>query len=363
MSYFQTAVIGSLPRPTFVRELVLDRLHHSKDGERLLNDAIRYAVALQEQAGIDIISDGEWRRATFFDLLAHISHGFTLTEDPLTPALRTLLVTEKVKPRTQGFLAQEVKFLRSITNRKIKTTLPSPALLGERMWHPELSKHAYATRESFVKACVPLLREELRLAIQAGATVIQIDDPYLCIFVDEEFRRKQRDPEKTIEFSIQMINALVEGFDAHFGVHLCRRAGARSVGAHTFSGAFDFLVPFLNTLQVHELALEFTAPNSGDFTVLQHLRPQLHIGLGCLSVHHGQIDTPETIVARVEKALRYIESSRLTLTPDCGFAPSSTIKVDLDEVFEKLRNLSKAAGILRKRFTTSPASQQSPPAA
>jgi 5-methyltetrahydropteroyltriglutamate--homocysteine methyltransferase len=352
MHLFPTAVIGSLPRPNFVRELILPRgeaVPLTPDRERALEAHIRSAVAFQEQAGIDVISDGEWRRVTFFDVLVHISGGFRLVEDPLTKHLRTFIITERLKPHTNGYLSREVAFLRSITDHPIKVALPSPALLGERMWHPEYSREAYATREAFVEACIPLLRKELQLAAQVGASVIQIDDPHLCIFVDEDVRRQYENPDASARFAVDMINALVEDVGAYVAVHLCRRAGARSVGARAFRGTFEWLLPHLNALHVRQLALEFTAPGSGEVSVLKELRSDFDIGLGCLSVHHGHIDSTDIIVERVESALQHVAKERITLTPDCGFAPSATVLVPLDEVYEKLCNLSEAARILRER--------------
>ena len=164
MTLFTTAVIGSLPRPKYILDLLLhngELQTLSAKQECLLEGAIRSAVSLQEQAGIDLITDGEWRRITFFDILAQIADGFRLMEDPLTKHLRTFTVVDRIRPRSSGFLAREVQFLRSITSRSIKVTLPSPALLGERMWHAQHSRDAYPDREAFVAACIPLLRKEL----------------------------------------------------------------------------------------------------------------------------------------------------------------------------------------------------------
>ena len=113
--------------------------------------------------------------------------------------------------KTKGFIAREVEFLKRVSSRKIKATLPAPALLGERMWDAEQSRKAYPTRNEFVEACVPILRRELVLLCEAGADIVQIDDPHLCLLVDDEVRAGYDDPEAEADFAVAMTNEVVEG--------------------------------------------------------------------------------------------------------------------------------------------------------
>ena len=148
-----------------------------------------------------------------------------------------------------------------------------------------------------------------------------------------------------------MVNAVVDGITGvKFAVHLCRRAGARVRGEESHAGGYDPILAQLNKLKVNHLTMEFTAPGAGDMAVFRLLRPDFEIGLGCVSVHPGQIDSAETIVSRVEKALQHLDKERITLNPDCGFAPGSAARVDIDEVFQKLENQAEAARILRARY-------------
>ena len=96
--------------------------------------------------------------------------------------------------------------------------------------------------------------------------------------------------------------------------------------------------------------MEFTTPGAGDFEVLKQLREDLEIGLGCVDVTPGQIDSPETIADRVRQAASVIDPARITLNPDCGFAPGSGAVVPVDEAYQKLRNEAEAARILRAEF-------------
>src|SRR6185436_9789569 len=158
---FPTSVVGSIPRSKFVLDLINGNPPLSPERyEYEMDAAIRYIIALQEHAGLDVLTDGEWRRKSYIGVIAELAHGFELGYNPEDGRPWTIVV-DKLSPKTPGFIAKEISFLKSITTRKIKATLPSPALLGERMWHPEKSKKAYAKREDFVRDCVPILKREL----------------------------------------------------------------------------------------------------------------------------------------------------------------------------------------------------------
>src|SRR5882762_6074794 len=150
---FPTSVVGSLPRPAFVLDLINDRIPLSRaDYEQRMQAAVRYAVAMQEQAGLDVVTDGEWWRKSYIGVIAELAHGFEL--GTLADGRPFTLVVDKLAPKNPGFIAREVAFLKTITSRQIKSTLPSPALLGERMWSAEKSAQAYPKRDDFVRACV-----------------------------------------------------------------------------------------------------------------------------------------------------------------------------------------------------------------
>jgi 5-methyltetrahydropteroyltriglutamate--homocysteine methyltransferase len=345
---FPSSVVGSLPRPAFVLDLINERppLPRAEYEERM-QAAVRYAIAMQEQAGLDVITDGEWWRKSYIGVIANLAHGFELGKLP--DGRPFTLVVDKITPKEPGFIAREVAFLKSITRRKIKSTLPSPALLGERLWDARKSARAYPKREDFVRACVPILRRELELVREAGADIAQIDDPHLCLFVDPDVRKQYPDPDAAAAFAVDMVNEVVSGVSGiKIAVHLCRRAGARARGEHLHAGGYGPIISHLNRLKVHHLTMEFTSPQAGDMAVFGELRPDLEIGLGCVDVTPGKIDSAETIAARVRKALKHLAPERVTLNPDCGFAPGSGAVVSLDEAYQKLCNEAEAARMLRE---------------
>lgn len=344
---FPTSVVGSLPRPAFVLDLINDRPPLPPERyARELQAAVRYAVAMQEHAGLDVLTDGEWGRKSYIGVIAELAHGFELgvaaDGRPWTVAVAPLA------PKQPGFIANEVKFLKTITTRQIKSTLPSPALLGERMWDAAKSAKAFPKRDDFVRACVPILRRELELIRDAGADIAQIDDPHLCLFVDPAVRAKYADPDAAAAFAVEMINEVVSGVRGiKLAVHLCRRAGARVRGELAHGGGYGPILPHLNRLQVQHLTMEFTAPQVGDMAVFKDLREDFEIGLGCVDVTPGKIDSAETIAGRVRQALQFLAADRITLNPDCGFAPGSGAVVSLDEAYRKLSNEVEAARMLR----------------
>ncbi|MBL9201777.1 MAG: cobalamin-independent methionine synthase II family protein [Opitutaceae bacterium] len=347
---FPTSVVGSLPRPAFVLDLINDRPPLAPDRyAHEMEAAVRFAVALQEHAGIDVVTDGEWWRKSYIGVIAELAHGFEV--GALPDGRPFTVVTGKLSPKTPGFIAREVTFLKKITRKLIKSTLPSPALLGERMWQLDRSVRAYARRDDFVRACVPILRRELELVRDAGADIAQIDDPHLCLFVDPEVRARFPDPDAAAAFAVDMINEVVSGVTGiKLAVHLCRRAGGRARGEVGHAGGYGPIIRHLNNLKVHHLTMEFTAPQAGDMEVFRELRPDFEIGLGCVDVTPGKIDPAETIAARVRQAAKFLDPRRITLNPDCGFAPGSGAVVSIDEAYKKLCHEAEAARILRAEF-------------
>jgi 5-methyltetrahydropteroyltriglutamate--homocysteine methyltransferase len=348
---FPTSVIGSLPRPRFVKDLIADNCPIvGEEYRRLMGAAICSAVAMQEAAGLDVVTDGEWWRKSYIGVIAELAHGFELSKNPADGRPWTVVV-DRLSPKNPGFIANEIKFLKQLTHRRIKATLPAPALLGERMWDPVKSSKAYPTREAFVRDCVPILRCEAELLRDEGVSILQIDDPHLCLFVDPEVRKQYDDADRAADFAVDMDHQVVDGIHGlKLAVHLCRRAGARARGEADHRGGYDPILKQLGRLKVGHITMEFTSPAAGDMSVFERLPEQVEVGLGCVSCQPGQIDSAETIVQRVEMALRYLAPNRITLNPDCGFAPGSAADVSIDEVYIKLQNEVEAARRLREKY-------------
>jgi 5-methyltetrahydropteroyltriglutamate--homocysteine methyltransferase len=347
---FPTTVVGSLPRPQYVKDLLRAG---SRTGEadpawrRRMDDAVRFAVGMQEQTGIDVVSDGEWRRESYVDVVAEVMHGFRWIKREVFAYHQ--VVTERMTPCRPGVVAEEARFLRENTDRHVKVCLPSPYLIGQRMWEPEHSAAAYPTREAFCEALVPVLRQELLAIRDVGVDVVQLDEPHLGVLVDPEIRARFPDPEAEMARAVDWINAVVEGVGGvALAVHVCRRNwGRRGWGA---AGGYEPILEQLQRLRVGQLLLEFSIPVAGDVAVLRQLPERVRIGLGCVDVRFPEIDPPERIVERVQKALAHVAPERLTLNPDCGFAPGKDHEIPLEEAYAKLKSLVAAARELRADY-------------
>ncbi|MCX7365410.1 MAG: hypothetical protein NTV97_26750 [Alphaproteobacteria bacterium] len=304
---FPSSIVGSIPRPLVVRELIEKPVWDETD-TNTMDAAIRFVVAMQERAGLDVVNDGEWRRRSYIGVIAELAHGFTLEINPADGRPWTV-VTETLTPKPAGFIAAEAKFVKQVAKVATKITLPAPALLGERL-------------------C-----------------------PHLCLFVDPDVRRKYDNPDRAADFAVDMINETVKGFGGiKFAVHLCRRAGARVRGEKHHAGTYGPILPQLNKLQVQHLTMEFTAAGADDLESLGRLREDFELGLGVVDVTPGAPEAATLIASRVERALTRIDKKRITLNPDCGFAPGSAAKVDTDEVYLKLKAEAEAARMLREKY-------------
>src|ERR1051325_3583149 len=147
LTLFPTTVVGSMPRPQYVKDLLAAGSRtgaHDAAWQRRVDDAIRFVIGMQERAGIDIISDGEWRRESYVDVIADVMHGFRWVKRDEFAYHQ--VVTERMTPRRPGAVAAEARFLKENTDRGVKVCLPSPYLIGQRTWEPTHSTAAYSTR-------------------------------------------------------------------------------------------------------------------------------------------------------------------------------------------------------------------------
>jgi 5-methyltetrahydropteroyltriglutamate--homocysteine methyltransferase len=215
-------VVGSLPRPQWVRELIEDRKSGRLSYEAaddLLDDAIACAVRLQERAGLDFLSDGEWRRESYVKVFAEAVDGFapdlirsvgvSATEYLMYPA-----VVSELKPR-RPITAKAAAFLKEHTGAHLNVALPSPYTIARRLWSPEHSASAYPTWEEFMEAAIPIIRAEIRELARLGVDAVQLDDPWLGLLVDASYRERAGiiDTDHEIEMAIRAVNGATEGVE------------------------------------------------------------------------------------------------------------------------------------------------------
>jgi 5-methyltetrahydropteroyltriglutamate--homocysteine methyltransferase len=357
---YPTTVIGSLPRPQWVIELV-NELEAGQIGEaefnQTLDAAILFAIALQEKAGIDIISDGEWRRRTYFTGFARAVSGFrkdaievtTLTGSKVKwPAIVAKL--EHVRPIT----LDEARFLKSHTQRRIKVALPSPYMISRWFYDPDASRDAYPDRESLIQDAADVLHQEALLLRDLGVDTIQFDDAMIGRFVGTEYNPVGTNPkvkitmadrEREMEMAVTGMNRTLQGLTGvTTALHVCRGHRARMHVAH---GSFEPIVPYLYRMNVDVFALELAADDAGTADALKNFPPDKILGMGVIDVLRREVDSPEVLAARVKAMLPYIDRDRIMLNPDCGFAPAHDNPISLDEAYLKLKSVGAAARLLR----------------
>lgn len=349
---FATYVVGSLPRPRWVRDVIEDRkagrISEARANE-LFDAAIPSAIRMQERAGLDYVSDGEWRRESYIKVFTEHVGGFEPgTTMHTSGAPPDPLVVGRLEPR--GAIAVDAaRFLLSHTGRRTIVAIPSPYILGWRMWHPERSRHAYPERKQFMEACVPILRDEISALAKIGVDHVQIDEPWLLMLVDASHRARLgiSDMDAEIELCVQMVNAVVEGAGVPTSLHLCHGHFSRR---RATEGGYHPIIDALGEIDVDRLAMEFAAPQSHGVDCLARFPKGKTLGLGVIDHCDPEIESPEVVVERVEAALEYVPADRITLNPDCGFSPGSQNPMDFDEAYLKLSAMCQGAAILRERY-------------
>jgi 5-methyltetrahydropteroyltriglutamate--homocysteine methyltransferase len=353
---FPTFVVGSLPRPQWIRDLIEERKAGGiglAEADALLDDAVPSAIHMQERAGMDFVSDGEWRRESYVKVFADAIEGFELDlilgGTYRTSAMYYPAVVARLNAR-RGIATGEASFLRRHTTNKTIVAIPSPYTVGRRMWSQEHSVGAYATREEFMDACVGIIRKEVQDLAALGVDAIQLDDPWLALLVDPEYRKREgiTDVDHEIELSVRCVNGVADGVEGvSLSVHLCHAHFDRR---HGTSGPYDLIIGALGQMNVDRFAMEFATPDAGGVGVLKDFPADKTLGLGVIDHTDLHVETPEEVVARVEAAMEFVPKERLTLNPDCGFAPSSINPMDFDEAYLKLRAMCQGTALLRERY-------------
>lgn len=360
---FPTSVIGSLPRPQWVIDLVNERETGRLDEAQFqsaLDPAAQFAIAMQEHAGIDIITDGEWRRRTYFT-------GFSRAVSGFAPDVIEVTLLNGNKARWPGIVSKleylspiavdEVRFVKAHTKRKVKATLPSPYMITRWFYDPDASRDAYPTRESLLEDAADILRRELAALRDEGVDIVQFDDAMIGRFVGTEYNASGTNPkvkitmddrDREMEMATWSLNRAVEGVEGiTTALHVCRGHRARMHVAH---GGFEPIVPHLYRMNVDILALELAADDAGTVDALRDFPADKILSMGVIDVLRREIDSPEVLVERVRAMLPYVAKERLMLTPDCGFAPAHDNPISLDEAYLKLKSVAAAAEMLRREF-------------
>ncbi len=380
---FPVTVVGSWSRPSWLVQALRRRQAGEVSAEEfnhVADEAVLAAIKYQEDAGVDIVTDGEMRRDNFYSFVVEKLDGMKLMKlselldyvkdrasfeevlralDVPAFAIKSPIAVGRISAR-EGLATAEADFLRQHTKRQTKVPLPGPYLLTRSSWFEGLSEMAYPRREDLASDVVKVLRKEAVALKERGVDFIQFDEPSLSqvVYGDEAEQTfmcaalgSRRDPSDELESAVRLMNETVHGIGGvKFGVHVCRGNWSRREDV-LLAGNYGPLLPYLMRMEVDQLVLEMATPRAGELEVFKEYRNEKEIGLGVVNPRSDEIEDPRAIVKRVKEVLKYFEPEKIYLNPDCGFGTFAERCVNTAEVaYRKLQSVSKAAEMLRTEF-------------
>ncbi|MCY4366642.1 MAG: cobalamin-independent methionine synthase II family protein [Chloroflexi bacterium] len=380
---FPVTVVGSWPRPPELIQALRRRQADeiSEDEFNSVADkAVLQALKEQDEAGTDIISDGEQRRDNFYsyvvgkiagmqlmkvsDLLDYAKDRARLEEqlralDVPAFAIKSPIVTERISC-AEGLSLDELAFLKQHTDKPIKIPLPGPYMLTRSSWFEGLSDKIYPTPEDLAKDVVEILREETIKLRDQGCDFIQYDEPILTqVVLGEESSEtfmcaslpQRRDPTTELEFALRLMNEVAEGIEGiKLGVHVCRGNWSRKEEV-LLTGNYGPLLPYLVQMNIDQLVLECATPRAGEMEVFKEYANEKEIGLGVVNPRTDDLESPDQVVDRVKEMLQYFDADKIYLNPDCGFGTFAERNINTSEgALNKMRIIGEAAQKLRSEF-------------
>ena len=334
---FPTTIVGSFPQPDWLidRQKLAGRFPPRVRAKELWRvaepylqqaweDATLLAIRAQEDAGLDIVTDGEIRRESYSNRFATALEGVDL-DHPGTALDRSghpnpvPRIAGKIR-RKHAVEVEDLLFLKRHTTRKVKITLPGPFTMSQ-----QAQNDFYKTDEEAAMDYALAVNAEIRDLFAAGADVVQIDEPYM-----------QARPEKARQYGLKALNAALEGITGTTAVHIC--FGYAAV-IHVRPSGYSFL-PELRGCGCKQVSIE-TAQSRLDCSVLAQLDDK-QIMVGCIDLSDMTVETPEQVAARIRRALPFVAKERVILAPDCGMK-----YLPRDVAVGKLKAMVGAARILR----------------
>jgi 5-methyltetrahydropteroyltriglutamate--homocysteine methyltransferase len=380
LAKIRTDVIGSLLRPARLKEAYGECDQGKISAEelgRIEDEAIRTAVKLQEQIGLDVITDGEFRRLNFQDSFAASVSGFDARRvdlafveslvregkplqrwDPYHIAgqgaaiLQRRPVSQKLR-LARNLPLEEYRFVSGLTQKPAKVTLVGPDRITQRFDYQN-SKSIYWSVDDFVADVVRIEREMIRGLVDAGCRYVQIDAPSYTAYVDgpslQEMRDRGEDPMKNLTRSINADNEILRLFDGvTFGIHLCR-GNQRSMWHR--EGSYDAIAEkIFNELHHDRFLLEYDSPRAGTFEPLRFVPKNKTVVLGLVSTKVAELETVDDLKQRIERASKYIPLEQLAISPQCGFA--SDVVGNLISEDDQKRKLEAVVETARQVWGTS----------
>ena len=351
---FRAEHIGSLLRPPALLRARNEFAAGRIDQARLTaieNEAIRAVVKLQQDVGLGVITDGEFRRGTYAD--SFTTSGISgvsieLTEDEgftrsathgHRMARRIPRVIDRIRwkgPQNAG----DFRFLKSVTSRTPKITLPGPCYIHYRAGRANISRAVYPDLDAFWSDLVAAYHQEMRSLADAGCTYLQIDETSLVKLGDPRVREllKERgdDWRDLLKTYIDAVNVVAAGAPPGMtvGVHICR---SQDPSWQADVGYEPIAEPLFNNMKVGIYFLEYDNARSGGFEPLRAVPPGKFVVLGLVASKVPELETADALKRRIEEASRHIKLEQLALSPQCGFSTSASEHIGVSEEMERAK--------------------------
>ncbi len=321
--------------------------------------AVDQAIAMQEGAGLDVVTDGKMRRHTFIDQLLEAVEG--LTPDPASDHIPVpfhdeagteqsvfkvpMSVTGKLR-RRRMMTVEECSYARAVARRPVKVTLPSPLMLF-LAWSPERSRDAYPDPFDLFADGLALMREEAAGLARLGCTYIQVDAPDFGQLVDESQQRLWHEAgipiERVLGEGVEILNELASVPGVTFGLHLCKgNYDSQWISSGGYEALADRLFPRIPNYD--RLLLEYENDRSGSFEPLARVPDDKIVVLGLVSSKFAELEPADRLLARIEQASAFHPRDRLALSTQCGFSsagPGNAIAEDAQQ--QKLALVAEVA--------------------
>ena len=333
---YHSDVIGSLLRPRYLsqaREAREAGQLSAPEFKRIEDRAVDQAIAMQEGAGLDVVTDGEQRRFSFFDQIIGELNGVSLIEGPgvhFRSATEEwewhppFTVTAKISQRRK-LTVEEFAYSRARATKTVKVTLPSPLFICY-LWSTELTGAVYTDAYEMFADAAAIIRAEAEELARLGCTYIQIDAPDMGTIVDPENRELRESlgmpTERTLTEGMEIINSVADVPGVTFGLHVCK---GNNMSQWIGSGGYDFTAEavFGRLTNFDVFLLEYDDERSGSFEPLAKAPDDKAIILGLVSSKNTTLESAKDVTARVHEAARYTGLERLGVSTQCGF--SSTL--------------------------------------
>jgi 5-methyltetrahydropteroyltriglutamate--homocysteine methyltransferase len=286
------------------------------------------------------------------------------TLDVPAVSIRNAICVGKLK-YNGDIVANELRTMKKFTDKPVKITIPGPYLLTRSMWLPSLSGKVYDSKEELGKDVIKIMKEEIDNLITIGVDVIQLDEPVLTEVVFTEGKPRsfmcaalseKKDPKEELEFASSLIRPIMEHIDRTETVaslHVCRGNWSKDESI-LLTGPYTPLIELFAKVNPELLTLEFSTPRAGELSSLlsdPRISDNTALGLGVINPRTNDIETVDSILSRVEDAMKYLPKEKIWLNPDCGFATFSNSPVNIYEnISGKIQSLTEAALLLRRKY-------------